>query len=330
VVFGIALALVATVVYNAGFVLEKRALSELPPISVRRIGRLIQVLSTSPRWLTGFAVLGAGLCFQIVALALIPITVAQPIQISGLALLVVFSAVFLGERASRREWAGLGVLGASLVLVYMSLEPGRDKVGTSASGWVMAGLALGTVAIGLGAFWLATRGVGPKGWVGAGRGSAIGRGRNTVGRGLGRRRPASALLYGAAAGLMYGVAGLATKGMAGFFAQHLHEKTSGFIAQAITSPYPYLLVATCGAGLVLFQTGLQRGRASIVVPVSNVVGSVYLIMAGTLAFGEPLPQDPVRLALRISGFVVATVIIVLLPSREEDSSRVATGQLASA
>jgi uncharacterized membrane protein len=303
VVFGIALALVATVVYNAGFVLEKRALSELPPISVRRVGRLIQVLCTSPRWLTGFAVLGVGLCFQIVALALIPITVAQPIQISGLALLMVFSAVFLGERASRREWAGLGVLGASLVLVYLSLEPGRDKVGTSASGWVMAGLALGTVAIGLGAFWIAT-------W--------------------GRRRPASAVLYGAAAGLMYGVAGLATKGMAGFFAQHLHEKTSGFIAQAIKSPYPYLLVATCGAGLLLFQTGLQRGRASIVVPVSNVVGSVYLIMAGTLAFGEPLPQDPVRLALRISGFVVATVIIVLLPSREEDSSPVATGQLASA
>jgi uncharacterized membrane protein len=316
VVFGIALALVATVVYNAGFVLEKRALSELPPISVRRVGRLIQVLCTSPRWLTGFAVLGVGLCFQIVALALIPITVAQPIQISGLALLVVFSAVFLGERASRREWAGLGVLGASLVLVYMSLEPGRDKVGTSASGLVMAGLALGTVAIGLGAFWLATGGVGPKG-----RG---------VGRVLGRRRPASAVLYGAAAGLMYGVAGLATKGVAGFFAQHLHEQTSGFIAQAITSPYPYLLVATCGAGLLLFQTGLQRGRASIVVPVSNVVGSVYLIMAGTLAFGEPLPQDPVRLALRISGFVVATVIIVLLPSREEDSSPVATGQLASA
>jgi drug/metabolite transporter (DMT)-like permease len=302
-VLGIAIALVATVVYNAGFVLEKRALSELPPISVRRLGRLVQVLCTSPRWLLGFFVIGAGLCCQIVALALIPISVAQPIQISGLALLVVFSAVFLGERASRREWAGLGVLAASLVLVYLSLEPGRDKVGTSASGWVLAAMAVVTVAAGLVAFLFAT-------WR--------------------RRRRVSGALYGAAAGLMYGVAGLQTKGMAGFFAEHLNEKSGGFIVDALTSPYPYLLVVTCGAGLVLFQTGLQRGRASIVVPVSNVVGSVYLIMTGTIAFGEPLPQDPVRLALRIAGFVVATAIVVLLPTHERETSPLGTKQLVSA
>ena len=283
--------------------LEKRALSELPPISVRRVGRLLRVLGTSPRWLLGFGVLGIGLCCQILALSLIPISVAQPIQISGLALLVVFSAVFLGERASRREWAGLGVLAASLVLIYLSLEPGSDKVGTSASGWVMATLALVTVAVGLIAFLVA-------GWR--------------------RRRPASGSLYGAAAGLMYGVAGLQANGMAWFFAQHLNDKSGGFVLQATTSPYPYLLVVMSGAGLVLFQTGLQRGRASIVVPVSNVVGSVYLIMAGTIAFGEPLPQDPMRLTCRLAGFVVATVIVVLLPTHEREAPVVSTKQLASA
>ncbi|HZB30056.1 MAG TPA: DMT family transporter [Streptosporangiaceae bacterium] len=302
-VLGIVVALFATIIYNAGFVLEKRALSELPPISARRVGRLLRVLGTSPRWLLGFCVLGVGLCCQILALSLIPLSVAQPIQISGLALLVVFSAVFLGERASRREWAGLGVLAASLVLVYLSLEPGRDKVGTRASGWVMATLAIGTVAVGLVVFLIAGRR---------------------------RRRPASGALYGAAAGLMYGVAGLQAKGMAGFFAQHLNDKTGGFVLQAITSPYPYLLVVMSGAGLVLFQTGLQRGRASIVVPVSNVVGSVYLIMTGTIAFGEPLPQDPMRLTCRIAGFVVATIIVVLLPTHERQAPVVRTKRLASA
>ncbi|HEU5158828.1 MAG TPA: DMT family transporter [Streptosporangiaceae bacterium] len=302
-VFGIVVALFATVIYNAGFVLEKRALSDLPPISARHVGRLLRVLATSPRWLVGFGVLGVGLCCQILALSLIPLSVAQPIQISGLALLVVFSAVFLGERASRREWAGLGVLAASLVLIYLSLEPGRDKVGTSAHGWVMATLALGTVAVGITVFVVAGRR---------------------------RRRPASGALYGAAAGLMYGVAGLQAKGMAGFFAQHLNDRTGGFVLQAITSPYPYLLVVMSGAGLVLFQTGLQRGRASIVVPVSNVVGSVYLIMTGTIAFGEPLPQDPMRLTFRLAGFVVATIIVVLLPTHEREAPVVRAKQLASA
>lgn len=295
-VLGIALALIATVVYNVGFVLEKRALRQLPRISVRRITSLVRTLGGSPGWLLGFFVIAVGLGIQIIALSLIPLTVAQPIQISGLALLVVFSTVFLGERASRREWAGLVVLAFSLVLIYLSLEPDRDRVGVEAHGGVMLAVAAGTVVVGLSVFLLAARGSRRNG------------------------RPASGVLYGAAAGLMYGVAGLQTKGMAGFFAQHLQERTSGFILHALASPYPYFLVAMSGAGLLLFQTGLQRGRASIVVPVSNVVGNVYLVMTGTLVFDEPLPADPVRLVLRVAGFAVAIAIVVCMPRQDEDEA----------
>jgi drug/metabolite transporter (DMT)-like permease len=106
--------------------------------------------------------------------------------------------------------------------------------------------------------------------------------------------PAPGLLYGAASGLLYGAAGLQTKGVSGFLAEDPH----GFVGKAIASPYPYLYVMLSGAGLLLFQTALQRGRASIVVPVSSVVGAVYTVLAGTAVFGEPLPQDPVRLVLR--------------------------------
>jgi hypothetical protein len=118
---------------------------------------------------------------------------------------------------------------------------------------------------------------------------------------------------------MYGVAGLQTKGMAGYFAQHLEERTAGFILHAITSPYPYVLVVMSGMGLLLFQTGLQRGRASIVIPVSNVVGSVYLVMTGTIVFDESLPADPLRLALRVAGFAVAIVIVAFMPQRDTET-----------
>lgn len=294
-IVGIILALVATVVYNVGFILEKRALRRLPRISVRRVDKLVRTLVSSPGWLLGFGVIAVGLGIQIVALSLIPLSVAQPIQISGLALLVVFSAVFLGERASPREWAGLGVLALSLILIYLSLEPERDRVGVQAHGGVMFVVAAATALAGLGAFLIAARGSRRAG------------------------RPASGVLYGAAAGLMYGVAGLQTKGMAGYFARHLEERTSGFILQAISSPYPYVLVIMSGAGLLLFQTGLQRGRASIVIPVSNVVGSVYLVMIGTVVFGESLPADPVRLALRLAGFAVAIVIVAFMPRHDVDA-----------
>jgi uncharacterized membrane protein len=286
--YGIVLGLIATVLYNAGFVLEKRALRDLPPLSMRRVGRLVWLLATSKAWLTGFLVMGMGMACQVVVMSRVPLSVAQPIQLAGLALLVVFSAVFLGERTTQREWAGLGVLALSLLLVCLSMEPTR--LGLHAGTGEMLAVIGGTVFLGLAAFVTAAR-----------SGSRSG-------------RPHPGLLYGAAAGLLYGAAGLQTKGIAGFLAEGSHH----FVGRTLSSPYPYLYLALSGAGLLLFQTALQRGRASIVVPVSSVVGSVYTVLAGTAVFGEPLPQDPVRLVLRSAGFGAAIVVVALMPRHEEE------------
>jgi uncharacterized membrane protein len=286
--FGIVLGLIATVLYNAGFVLEKRALRDLPPISLRRVGHLVGMLCTSRAWLTGFFVMGMGMACQIVVMSLVPLSVAQPIQLAGLALLVVFSSVFLGERTTPREWAGLGVLALSLLLICMSMEPTR--LGLHAGAGLMLMVVGSTVVIGLGAFVSAVR------------------------SGARSGRPAPGLLYGAASGLLYGTGGLQTKGVAGILAEHPH----GFVGRALASPYPYLYLVLSGAGLLLFQAALQRGRASIVVPVSSVVSAVYTVLAGTAVFGEPLPQDPVRLGLRTAGFAAAMIIVVLMPKQDDE------------
>ena len=49
--------------------------------------------------------------------------------------------------------------------------------------------------------------------------------------------------------------------------------------------------------MLLFQVALQAGRASIVVPVSGITGSVYFIITGTWLFHEHLPASPARLAV---------------------------------
>jgi drug/metabolite transporter (DMT)-like permease len=297
--YGIVLGLIATVLYNAGFVLEKRALRDLPPLSMRRIGRLVWLLATSKAWLTGFLVMGMGMACQVVVMSLVPLSVAQPIQLAGLALLVVFSAVFLGERTTQREWAGLGVLALSFLLVCLSMEPTR--LGLHAGTGTMLAVVSGTVLLGLAAFVTAAR-----------SGSRSG-------------RPIPGLLYGAASGLLYGAAGLQTKGVSGFLAENPHH----FVGRSLTSPYPYLYLVLSGAGLLLFQTALQRGRASIVVPVSSVVGAVYTVLAGTAVFGEPLPQDPVRLVLRSVGFGAAIIVVAFMPTHDEElaSDEVSTGTL---
>jgi hypothetical protein len=54
---------------------------------------------------------------------------------------------------------------------------------------------------------------------------------------------------------------------------------------------------------------------SIVGPVSNISGSVFFIVAGTWLFGERLPADPGKLALRLAGILVAGVVVVTLSRR---------------
>src|SRR4051812_40554388 len=136
--------------------------------------------------------MGMGMACQIVVMSLVPLSVAQPIQLAGLALLVVFSAGFLGERTTPREWAGLGGLGLSLLLICLSMEPTR--LGLHAGTGVMLAVVAGTVLVGAGSFVSALR-----------SGSRTG-------------RPVPGLLYGISSGLLYGAAGLQTKGVAGFLA----------------------------------------------------------------------------------------------------------------
>ncbi len=82
-------------------------------------------------------------------------------------------------------------------------------------------------------------------------------------------------------------------------------------------------MAGCSAaGLLLFQTALQRCRASIVVPVSSIAGSVYFMVAGTWLFHEHLPADTGKLALRLIGILVAGSVLILLPRQATAAGQV--------
>ncbi len=116
-------------------------------------------------------------------------------------------------------------------------------------------------------------------------------------------------LFGLASGLMYGVAALATKAVSAIVEKRGIWES---IPHVLASPYLYALVATSAFGLLLFQTALQRCPASVVVPVSNVVSSVYVVAVGTVIFGEHLPSAAWKLALRVVGFAAVFVSVLLL------------------
>ena len=298
-ILGVVLAVATTLAFNAGFVLEKGALTALPPLNIRLPLNLVRMLVTNPRWLAGFGLIIAGLAGQLVVLTRVPLTIAQPVFSSGIVFLLLLTSTFLGERLTAHEWTGLAGITAGVVCVVASMDPRTDIAGKDGSVLRVLMVAVPSTLAGLAVFAAAARG-----------------------RGGRHRRPAGDVPYGLAAGIVYGVAGMISKGLSASI--DFHGPVS-IAVSALTSPYLYLLVPVTLSGFVVFQTALQRGRASIVAPVSSVTATLYTVVAGTLMFGEHLPKDATDLGLRLAGLAVITAALFWLPlqssaERNEDLS----------
>jgi uncharacterized protein YbaR (Trm112 family)/drug/metabolite transporter (DMT)-like permease len=283
---GIVLALIATSAYNTGFVLEKRALTRLPSIDLREPWRLLRILFTAPSWLLGMLCMAAGLSCQLLVLQVLPISLAQPLQAAGIGVLLLLAWLLLGERAGARDWWRLAAVGASVALLGLSAT-GRTQASTRADPMPIV-VVLGVSLL------LAARMFGAVG----GR-----RGRHS--------RPGSGVSAGLATGLLYGIAGLGLKALSG---QTANRGMAGIVAVLPSSPYLYLVIGASGVGMLVFQTALQRFRASVVVPTSNVAGSCYVLVFGTWLFHESLPAEPVALALRGAGIAATVVALVIQPA----------------
>lgn len=296
---GIILAVAATVIYNLGFVCEKRALDRLPRIEAHRVGRLLRILFTAPAWLGGFALICCGLALQVVVLSLEPLTVAQPLQASGVVVTLAFAALVLHERLGRAELACVGVIALAVLLLTLSTAGGRPGTGagTHADPWAVAGAAVPVAAVIAGGYgWLNRRGEGASGAAGDG---AVG--------------------FGFCAGLAYGYAGLSLKALSAavFGPAPVPPGPAGYLARALESPYLYVMLGVTAAGMCLFQVALQRGRAAVVMPVSLVTSTGYLVLVGSWLFGERLPASPLPLAMRVAGGLAAVAVPVILAVTSE-------------
>jgi len=214
--------------------------------------------------------------------------VVQPVLGSGIVVLLVLSRLVLRERLGRIELACVLAMAAAIVVIALSAVGSAGRVGHQASGAAIAAVAVPAclLAVALGATAL--------------RPAMSGK----------HRQPSIGVSYAVASGLLYGVATLAIKALSGVFAHH-HDGLA-LVGAVAGSAYPYVTVACSAAGLLIFQTGLQRCRVSIVGPVSNITGSVFFIVAGSWLFDERLPADPGKLAMRLAGIVAAAVVVIVL------------------
>ncbi len=293
---GIPLALLAATAYNAGLIVEKRALGQMPVLDLRRVPRVIAGLLASRTWLSGFALMLVGLACQAIVLTFEPVSVVQPVLACGVALVPVMSRVVLRERLRGTEIWSVAMIIVAMVLLALSTSGASTQVGHHADAARMAAVMVSSVVVGAAVAAVSLR--------------------RRVGEHGASAASAAAVGCGVGTGLLYGVAVLAIKALSGILVGH-HTAASLAIA-LVSSPYLYALAGSLVAGMLAFQAALQACRASIVVPVSAVTGSGYVVIAASWLFDEHLPASADGLALRLAGIALALLGLVALSRQAPD------------
>ncbi|HET6963850.1 MAG TPA: hypothetical protein VFH58_03695 [Acidimicrobiales bacterium] len=285
---GAVVAASSALLYDVGYVLEKQALDELPPLRMTPAG-ILRTATASRRWLAGFSSMLVGLALQVGALTLAPVSVVQPILAGGLIALAAAGSSVLGERLSRRHVT-------ALVLVLVAV------VAVGASAHTSVELARRVPA---GRFLLLALVVGAAGAVAARAGLGVGR----------PRRDGSVSLAGLAgtalaAGLLYGLGAMAEKAVATRLVRQ------GLVSGAFSSlgtAYPWIFVAATLGGMLVFQVGLQANPASLMASLTNVTSTVCALVGASVVFGEAvLPSGGLAAVLRGCGFACVLAAVVLL------------------
>ncbi len=141
----IALALVLTIVstcaLDLGYLLQHKAASNLPRLSLRRPVASLRSLLGERRWLIGFGVQGVGFVLYVVALALAPLSLVQATAAGGIGILAIMVSRITHVPLTRLERVGAAVSVAGLALLGISLASTHGEGSGATYTWVGVWLA---------------------------------------------------------------------------------------------------------------------------------------------------------------------------------------------
>jgi drug/metabolite transporter (DMT)-like permease len=145
VVAGVALAALASVLFNAAIVIqasEARAIPDEHGLRLSLIGRLLR----RPRWLLGAGLGLMAFPLQTIALLWAPLTAVQPADATGLLVLLFLGARLLHERVGRREVVAVAAIVTGIVVLTIA-APEREVTQVDSTDVLLPMLAVAIVAI---------------------------------------------------------------------------------------------------------------------------------------------------------------------------------------
>jgi drug/metabolite transporter (DMT)-like permease len=275
---GLALSLATALASVLGFLYKHRGAVASPDVEMRRPISTSLALFRNPWYTLGILVATAGWGLHVAALALAPISLVQATIAGGLVLLTVTADRVFAHEVTRREWVGVALAALGLAFLAASVgETGEEAHSDYDVARLVPFVALVTAA----AIAVA--------WAGL---------RNPLREGV---------LLGASAGLFWAASDTAIKALS----DELGEASAAAI---LLSPLAAVIALASLAGLVVSARSLQRGKAVPVIAVTSVAANTLTIAAGPVVFAEPLPEDPLGVAVRMAAFALVICAAALTPA----------------
>ena len=276
---GILLALLCAFASNLAFFYKHRGACACETVSVRHPLKSAAALWRSP-WFAGGMLVGAfawGL--HVAAISLAPLSVVQAVLSGGIVLLAVMAERLFGLEVGPRQWWGLALTAAGLILLGVTL-PQSD--GAHASFSVPAMIAFEAGLFGLGALLI----MGPR---------------------LGAPGHHHGVMLAAASGILFGVCNVAVKALTGIVGDE------GLIGLLFS---PWTLVAIAGSVTAFYTSArsLQDGEAVSVIAITGTAANISVIAGGFIVFGDPLPSNALGIVLQALAFVLVIVASALMPA----------------
>jgi drug/metabolite transporter (DMT)-like permease len=276
---GIVLALLCAFTTNLAFLYKHRGARRAPDVDWKHPLKSGAALFRSKWFAIGMLVaLGAWL-LHVAALALAPLSTVQAVICGGLVCLAVLAERVFGFKVGRRQWLGVGFTALGLALLAVTLP----TAGGSSHSYSMAGMIIFESGL-LGAGILLV--LFPK---------------------LGAPTHHHGVVLGAAAGILFGVSDVAIKALTGSVAEE------GLLL-GLASPWLLTCIAASVIAFFASARGLQKGDAVPVITTTSAAANMTAIAGGISVFGDPLPGDPLGVAVQLFAFVLVIAAAALTPA----------------
>ena len=270
---GVLLAAVTAFASIVGFLLKHRGAVAAPPVEWRHPVRSTAGLFRSPVYAIGCVVATTSWGFHVAALALAPISIVQSVIAGGLVLLTVTADRAFGHRVTRREWIGVALTAAGLAFLAATLEGTGDSAHAAHDAGTLAGYIALATLAGLALVPLA-------------------------------RRRTDGIVLAVSAGFLWGGSDVAIKAIS-------DHSDLGILV--VFHPLAFVILVLSLVGLLVSARSLQLGPAVAVIAVTSATANVFTIASGPIVFGEPLPDGPLGVGLRLLAFTLVIGAGALTP-----------------